>query len=194
MAKLISDTAKPFGARAILDCEAEEEQLARNPVTEVSGIAGGRERRFWPLGIKACLDMARADRRLSRRLLTASGEALWWELNGEAVLPIRPQRIPHKVLSRRGSFGEATDDLSVLWGWLVRNLERLIEELQYHNVLTERNAVWISYWDGQAGGYISRWSCGTTSLTSCWRHSTNASARPGCRARPRTGCISSPRS
>ncbi len=151
LAKLVSDTAKPFGAKALMNREAEEELLARNPVTEVAGIAGRRERRLQPWGIKTCLDMARADRRLIRQLLTASGEALWWELNGEAVLPIRPQRIPHKVLSRGGSFGEATDDPNVLWAWLVRNLERLIEELEYHNVLAGRVVVWIGYKDGRAG-------------------------------------------
>ena len=151
LAKLISDTAKPFGARAVLDREAELPLLANNPITEVAGIAGRRERRLQPWGIKTCLDMAQADRRLIRKLLTASGEALWWELNGDAVLPIRPHRIPHKILSRGGSFGEATGDPNVLWAWLVRNLERLIEELEYHNVLTGRVAVWIGYKDGRAG-------------------------------------------
>jgi hypothetical protein len=84
-------------------------------------------------------------------LLTASGEALWWELNGDPVLPIRPQRIPHKILSRGGSFGEPTDEPTVLWAWLVRNLERLVEELVYHRVLTGRVAVWVGYRDGRAG-------------------------------------------
>jgi DNA polymerase V len=151
LAKLVSDTAKPFGAKALMDRQAEEKLLAGNPITEVAGIAGRRESRLLPWGIKTCLDMARADRRLIRQLLTASGEALWWELNGEAVLPIQPRRMPHKVLSRGGSFGEATDDPGVLWAWLVRNLERLIEELEYHNVLTGRVAVWIGYKDGRAG-------------------------------------------
>jgi DNA polymerase V len=151
LAKLISDTAKPIGARAMLDRKAEETLLADNLITEVAGIAGRRERRLLPWGIKTCMDMAQADRRLIRRLLTASGEALWWELNGEAVLPIRPQQIPHKILSRGGSFGEATGDPNVLWAWLVRNLERLIEELAYHNVLTGRVAVWIGYKDGCGG-------------------------------------------
>jgi DNA polymerase V len=151
LAKLISDTAKPFGARAMLNREAEEVLLAANAITEVAGIAGRRERRLLHWGIKTCMDMAQADRRLIRKLRTASGEALWWELNGEAVLPIRPHRIPHKILSRGGSFGEATSDPNVLWAWLVRNLERLIEELAYHNVLTGRVAVWIGYKDGRGG-------------------------------------------
>jgi nucleotidyltransferase/DNA polymerase involved in DNA repair len=151
LAKLISDTAKPFGALAILDPAAEESLLAARPVTDITGIAGRRERRLLPWGIRTCLDLAKADRRLIRQLLTASGEALWWELNGDPVLPIRPQRMPHKVLSRGGSFGEPTDVPAVLWAWLVRNLERLVEELAYHRVLTGRIAVWVGYRDGRAG-------------------------------------------
>jgi DNA polymerase V len=151
LAKLISHAAKPFGAMAVLDPGTEESLLAAHPVTDVTGIAGWRERRLIPWGIRTCLDLAKADRRLIRQLLTASGEALWWELNGDPVLPIRPQRIPHKILSRGGSFGEPTDEPMVLWAWLVRNLERLVEELVYHRVLTGRAAVWVGYRDGCAG-------------------------------------------
>src|SRR5262249_9335838 len=151
LAKLISDTAKPFRALAIMDPAGEESLLAARPVTDVTGIAGRRERRLQPWGIRTCLDLAKADRRLIRQLLTTSGEALWWELNGDPVLPIRPQRMPHKVLSRGGSFGESTDVPSVLWAWLVRNLERLVEELVHHRVLTGRVAVWVGYRDGRAG-------------------------------------------
>jgi DNA polymerase V len=151
LAKLISDTAKPFGAMAILDAAAEESLLAARPVTDVTGIAGRRERLLMPWGIRTCLDLVRADRRLIRKLLTASGEALWWELSGDPVLPINPQRLPHKVLSRGGSFGEPTDAPGVLWAWLVRNLERLVEELVFHRVLAGRVAVWIGYRDGGGG-------------------------------------------
>ncbi len=120
LAKLISDAAKPFGAMAVLDRGTEESLLAAHPVTDVTGISGRREKRLIPWGIRTCLDLAQADRRLIRQILTASGEALWWELNGDPVLPIRTQRMPHKILSRGGSFGEPTDVPSVLWAWLVR--------------------------------------------------------------------------
>ena len=151
LAKLISDTAKPFGARAVFGRAEEEALLANLPITEVSGIAGRRERRLFPWGVRTCLDFARMDRRLVRQLLTATGEALWWELNGDAVIPIQPRRIPHKMLSRGGSFGEPTDKPQVLFAWLVRNIERLIEELEYHEVLTGRMALWVGYRDGRAG-------------------------------------------
>jgi nucleotidyltransferase/DNA polymerase involved in DNA repair len=151
LAKLVSDTAKPFGAIAVLDREAEEALLARCPVTEITGIAGRREARLHPWGIRTCLDLARADRRLVRSLLTASGETLWWELNGDPVQPIHPRRPLHKALSRGGSFGDATTDPIILYAWLVRNLERLIEELEYHAVLAGRLTVWVAYKNGQVG-------------------------------------------
>jgi nucleotidyltransferase/DNA polymerase involved in DNA repair len=134
LAKLLSDAAKPFGARAVLDPEGERALLDGRPVTEIAGIAGRRERTLLPWDIRSCLDLANADRRLVRRLLTATGEALWWELRGEPTIPIHADRLPHKVLARGGSFGEATDKPSVIFAWLVRNLERLIEELYYHEV------------------------------------------------------------
>ena len=125
--------------------------MANLPVTEISGIAGRREWRLSTWGIRTCLEMARADRRIIRQELTATGEALWWELNGISVLPINERRIPHKVLSRGGSFGEGSASPSVIYGWLVRNLERLIEELEYHETRTARVNAWVGYHDGREG-------------------------------------------
>lgn len=151
LAKLISDSAKPFGARAVVDPDAEAELLAHRPVSEITGIAGRREKRLLPWGIRTCLDLARADRRLVRNVLTATGEALWWELNGEPATPIRPRRPLHKALSRGGSFGEATSNPVVLYAWLVRNVERLIEELHFHETLAGKISVWVGYKDGRFG-------------------------------------------
>ena len=151
LAKLVSDTAKPFGAMAVLGREAERALLASYPITEVAGIAGRRARRLAPWGIATCLDFALANRRRIRSLLTAHGEALWWELNGEPVLPIRTQRPPHKTLARGGSFGTPAADPATLFAWLVRNLERLIAELEYHGVCAGRLDVWVAYRGGQVG-------------------------------------------
>jgi nucleotidyltransferase/DNA polymerase involved in DNA repair len=152
LAKLISDAAKPFGASAVLDRASETALLASRPVTEITGIAGRRARRLQPWGIQTCLDLAQADRKLVRELLTASGEALWWELNGEPVAPIHRNRPLHKTLSRGGSFGGSTSNPVVLHAWLVRNLERLIEELHYHELLPGRLALYLVYRDGRSGG------------------------------------------
>jgi nucleotidyltransferase/DNA polymerase involved in DNA repair len=151
LAKLISDSAKPFGARAVLDQESEERLLAEQPVTEITGIAGRRAARLSPWGITTCLDLARADRRLVRSLLTAAGEGLWWELNGDPVQAIHTRRPAHKALSRGGSFGESTADPCVLYAWLVRNLERLVEEMRFHEVSAGKISVILRYRTGHSG-------------------------------------------
>jgi DNA polymerase V len=151
LAKLISDTAKPFGASALFDPEAVRALLGRQPVTEISGIAGRRASRLGPHGITTCLDLALADRRFIRRLLTITGEALWYELNGDPVLPLYTERPPHKMLSRGGSLGGATEQPERVYAWLVRNLERLVEELEFHVVCAGALSVAIQHKDGTPG-------------------------------------------
>jgi len=90
------------------------------------------------------------------QLLTATGEAIWWELGGRSVLPIHPKRIPHRMLSRGGSFGDPTDKPAALFAWPVRNLGRLIEELQFYGVRAGRVMTWVGYRDGRAGEGRSR--------------------------------------
>lgn len=147
LAKLFSDTGKPFGAVAVLARDHERELLARMPVTEISGIAGRRAERLAPYGIRTCLDLADADGRLVKRLLTKTGHEIWLELNGEPVTPVRPKRPPHKMLGRGGSLMGNVNDPTVLWAWCVRHVERLVEELRYHNVRTTALAVEVA-WKG----------------------------------------------
>jgi nucleotidyltransferase/DNA polymerase involved in DNA repair len=52
LAKLISEMGKPFGAVAVLDRASAEAVLGRLAVTEVTGIAGRRERRLGPWGVQ----------------------------------------------------------------------------------------------------------------------------------------------
>ncbi|MBX9579345.1 MAG: nucleotidyltransferase [Gemmataceae bacterium] len=148
LAKLISDTAKPCGASAVVGPERERELLARLPVTEITGIASRRAARLAPYGIRTCLDFTRAPGHLIRQLLTVAGHDLWRELNGHQIQPINTARIPHKTLSRGGSLGGAVAQPSLLWAWAVRNLERLIEELEFHAVKPARLTVELSHRDG----------------------------------------------
>jgi nucleotidyltransferase/DNA polymerase involved in DNA repair len=156
LAKLFGDTAKPFGARALLDPQAEEALLGGLAVTEISGIAGRRAARLLPYGIRTCLDYRRADGRLIRQLLTKTGEVLHAELNGHAVQPVVVGRPAHQTLARGGSLGGASADPCVVYAWLVRNTERLIEELEFHDVRAGKLAVELAYAEGPAGvGQVS---------------------------------------
>ena len=52
------------------------------------------------------------------------------------VNTIRTSRTPHKMIARGGSLAGRVKDAYQLYGWLVRNVERLVEELHYHEVKT----------------------------------------------------------
>ena len=147
LAKLISDRAKPFGALALTDRAAEEEYLARLPVTEVSGIGAGRARRLASYGLSTCLDLCNASPALVRKLLTVVGDRLRDELRGVPRETIHADRPAHQTLSRGGSVGTPTADRGIVWAWAIRNLERLIEELEFHRVRPGRLTLWMSYAD-----------------------------------------------
>src|SRR5262249_39950062 len=108
--------------------------------------------RLEPHGIRNCLELRNASGLLIRRLLTVAGHDLWLELNGVRTQPIRQSRSPHKNIARGGSLAGRVKDPRTLYGWLVRNLERLIEELHYHNVRPWTLFVYLNYADADAAG------------------------------------------
>lgn len=185
LAKLFADTAKPFGAVAVLDRHHERELLARLPVTEIAGIARRMAARLEPYRIKTCLDLADANGGTVKRLLTVVGFDLWRELNGERVHTIRPERTAHKMLSRGGSLAGRVTDPYTLYGWLVRNVERLIEELQYHTVRPRTLTVHLSYFEEPSASASRHFPVPTDSflelldgakagLRRCWRSGSAA--------------------
>jgi DNA polymerase V len=152
LAKLFADTAKPNGAVAVETEEDERELLAQLPVTEIAGIAKRRAARLEPYGIRTCLDLRDAPEVLIRKLLTVVGHDLLLELRGVPMTPIRPARSPHKMISRGGSLAGRVRDPLTLYGWLVRNVERLVEELHFHEVRPAVLSVHVSYLDGGGDG------------------------------------------
>lgn len=156
LAKLFADTSKPNGAIAVTDPEHEQALLAKIDVTEIAGIAARRAARLRPHGISTCLDLARASGHLVRKLITVTGHDIWCELNGIPATPIRPNRTPHKMLSRGGSLAGHVHDPLTLYGWLTRNVERLIEELHYHNVRPRVLTIYITYFEDSPGlGHVT---------------------------------------
>lgn len=154
LAKLVSDTAKPFGCRVLLE-ESEIQQFLRaQPVGEVSGIGGRSRDKLAAHRVRTCWEFSQADRHFIRKLLTIKGEGMWWELRGTLVHPILTQRPKHKCIGRGGSLGEATADQNRLTAWVVRNVERLIEELDFHEVLAEQLSFAVEFKEG--GGWCGR--------------------------------------
>jgi hypothetical protein len=61
------------------------------------------------------------------------------------------------MLSRGGSLAGRVRDPYTLYGWLVRNVERLIEELHYHQVRPRVLTVYVGYHEDDGG-------CGVVNL------------------------------
>lgn len=138
LAKLISDSAKPFGCGAITTDSQRRDLLVGLPVTEITGIAQRSAKKLAAHGINTCAELAAADRAFVRWLLTKTGEELWWELNGTPVKRIATLRPEHKFISRGGSIGRASGDWQRVEAFVARNVERLVEALHYYGVVCDQ--------------------------------------------------------
>lgn len=152
LAKLMSDANKPFGTMLLLDTDEIKDFLKSQPVAEISGIGRRSAMKLAEIGIENCFDFTQANRQRIQRLLTVKGEALWYELNGEAVIPIQTKKAQNKRVSRGGSMGESTNDPVRLNAWLARNTERLVEALDQRRLVCERLVLCLEYKTG--GGYL----------------------------------------
>jgi DNA polymerase V len=137
LAKLISDSAKPFGCGILCNETDRHRLLADKPVTEITGIARRSAVQLAKHGITTCQQYAEADRAKIRWLLTKRGEDLWWELNGTPVNPIQITRPDHKFISRGGSIGAASADPARIQAFVIRNAERLVEALNFYRIVCD---------------------------------------------------------
>ncbi len=181
LAKLASSSGKPFGCVFAVEEDAVSRLLHDRPVDKITGIARRSRRRLEDYGIRTCEDFVKADRRLIRRLLTKRGEDLWWEMNGSPVLPLNTARPAHKYISRGGSLGTATADPDRVTAWVARNIERLVEALDYHHVYCEQLAMSLCFKNGGSAeehanlptataDFQALYAAGSRLLAVCWRH------------------------
>jgi len=147
LAKIISDSSKPFGCGVVLnDCDRRR-LLHGRPVEDITGIAQRSAKKLAAHGITTCDQFAAADRAFIRWLLTKTGECLWWELNGTPVIPVQVKRPEHKFISRGGSIGAASRDPTRVEAFIVRNVERLVEALAYYRVCCDHLELSLQFKD-----------------------------------------------
>jgi nucleotidyltransferase/DNA polymerase involved in DNA repair len=147
LAKLCSDSSKPNGYR-VIETDRDRRNLLRGlPVTEISGIARKSAAKLAAHGITTCEQLANADRAFIRWLLTKTGEDIWWELNGESVLPVLVARPRHQFISRGGSIGKASREPSRVEAFIVRNVERLVEALAYYRLCCDHLILTLLFTD-----------------------------------------------
>ncbi len=165
LSKLASDSRKPFGCTVLLDAGEITSFLADLDVAELWGIGARSSAKLHAAGIRTCREFVEAPRSLILQLLTVKGEGIWWELRGESVLPIVRERPAHQRISRGGSLGGATANPERLRAWVLRNVERLIEELDFHHVLTRQITLSLQFRDNSGVARQARLPIATKDFT-----------------------------
>lgn len=148
LAKLGSDSAKPFGCRVLLDEEEITSLLESQDVGEITGVGSRSKKKLNGINIHNCEQFRRADPKMINRLLTKKGEMLYWELHGEPIQKIVTNRPMHKHVARGGSIGRASNDPQKVNGWLVRNVERLTEALNGYNYVCSKVGLSLLFKNG----------------------------------------------
>jgi nucleotidyltransferase/DNA polymerase involved in DNA repair len=128
LAKLGSDKNKPFGITIINEANREE-LLANTAVEEVWGIGRRLAARLQKERIFTVLDFLHTPREKVHALLHKPGESLWYELQGLPLFPLHTEPPVRKSLSRGGQLWGVQRDPKVVYGFLMRNLERFLESL-----------------------------------------------------------------
>lgn len=126
LAKMASEKNKPLGIE-VVEKQNIENFLAKCHSEEIPGIGRKLKKRISYL--ETALDYIEESQENIRRLLHKPGEELWHELRGVNIYPIRSQIPARKSISRGGSLWGDHKDKWYIWGFLIRNLERFIQQL-----------------------------------------------------------------
>lgn len=136
LAKLGSDKHKPFGVTVINE-KNREALLAQTAVKEVWGIGHRLTERLNREGVHTVLDFIRQPRERVHQWLQKPGETLWYELQGRPLIPLKTELPLRKSLSRGGQLWGIQKDPKVIYGFLMRNLERFVESLWHGSLETK---------------------------------------------------------
>lgn len=126
LAKIASEKNKPMGTQ-VVRMEDLKNFLSQCSPAEIPGIGRKLIQRIGHL--KTIADYINEPQENIRRLLHKPGEELWYELQGVSLYPIRAKRPERKVISRGGSIWGHHTDRWYIWGFLIRNLERFVNQL-----------------------------------------------------------------
>lgn len=133
LAKIGSDKNKPFGI-TVMTPENLKQMLLETPVADIHGVGHRSASQLIAHGIHNAFDYVQTKRRLIRTMLHKPGEEIWYELQGKSILPIRNERAQRKTLSRGGQLWGVQKDPKIIYGFLIRNLERFVESLWHYQM------------------------------------------------------------
>lgn len=143
LAKIASESNKPDGT-TVVPGKRIDRFLAELPVEDIPGIGRNRMALLHKFRIRTAGAFAGADEGLVRKLLGRHGLTLWYELNGQPVLPVETEPPLPRSVARTASMGEVTTDKRIIAAHLSRHTMRLISELAGKHLLAHRISVFLT--------------------------------------------------
>lgn len=122
------------GVWALTDPAQRQEVLARLDVRDVWGIASGMARRLQSLGITSALQLAQADGKLIRSVLSVVGQRIALELQGVACMPLALYPPTSQTILRSRSFGQPITTLPQMQEAIAMHTARAAEKLRQQNL------------------------------------------------------------
>ncbi|MEZ6047307.1 MAG: hypothetical protein R3C11_17345 [Planctomycetaceae bacterium] len=153
LAKLCSDSAKPYGCRTLFG--KDEEFLQSQPVGNCV-VSVGAVRKNYSDSASTPVLISPMPTGLKSGTCSRLREALWYELHGERVTPIVTRRPTHKAVARGGSIGRKSKDRERIISWLTRNTERLSEALNQNQMHAQLLTLSIQYEDNTGWGQVTK--------------------------------------
>ncbi len=161
LAKLASEHAKRKpelqGTLVLLDEEVRDSYLRALPIEEIWGIGWRLGPRLRSIGIATAYDIAKLSPVQGRKLIgSVHGERMVRELNSQTCYPLESLGSEQKMISASRTFGNDTDQSSVVESALANFIARASQKLRVSNRAATRVAIYVTT-DRHKPGYRT-WS------------------------------------
>ncbi len=127
-AKIFSKVRKPFGYFIAMDNQSVYDQFQEMPVSDIPFVGFWYQQRLAP-HIKTIYDFSRESMFYFKRLIGKNATGLWFELNGVNSLSFASSGDKKSVVKTRSFNDDKTSDPKKLWTYLLKNIERLFEDM-----------------------------------------------------------------
>jgi DNA polymerase-4/DNA polymerase V len=142
LAKMACEVNKPDGTTVIRGKDIEI-FLSQIPVTDIPGIGFSRGDLLRKYKINNCLQFAQMPEDRIQKMFGKMGIFLHRELRGETSFPILSDPPPPKTIGRTSSFDKPVTDIRLVEGLAFFHLERALEALHRHKLLTGEMTLYL---------------------------------------------------
>jgi len=160
-AKIFSKVRKPYGYFIALDNQSVYDQFQEMPVSDIPFIGFWYQQRL-PHHIKTIYDFSRESMFYFKRLIGKNATCIWFELNGVNSMNFLSTGDKKSVMKTRSFNHDKTSNPQKLWSYLLKNIERLFEDMALHEFEIRNIKLYLKTKDKQSytlAHYFEDYTC-----------------------------------